>query len=46
MQETTALLSIGSALFIGAISPGPSFVMVAKTAVTSGRINGRDAARR
>jgi len=40
MQETTALLSIGSALFIGAISPGPSFVMVAKTAVTSGRING------
>ncbi|MBA4708449.1 LysE family translocator [Aquitalea aquatica] len=40
MQEITALLSIGSALFIGAISPGPSFVMVAKTAVTSGRING------
>ncbi|RQO65737.1 threonine transporter [Aquitalea sp. FJL05] len=40
MQEITALISIGSALFIGAISPGPSFVMVAKTAVTSGRING------
>jgi len=40
MQEITALISIGSALFIGAISPGPSFVMVAKTAVTSGRANG------
>ena len=40
MQETSTLLSIGTALLIGAASPGPSFVMVAKTAVTSGRLNG------
>lgn len=40
MQEITAFLGIVSALLLGAISPGPSFVMVAKTAVTSGRVNG------
>lgn len=40
MQETTALLGIATALAIGAASPGPSFVMVARTAVSSSRADG------
>lgn len=40
MQEVTALLGIATALAIGAASPGPSFVMVARTAVSSSRADG------
>ncbi|NEQ50700.1 MAG: LysE family translocator [Leptolyngbya sp. SIO3F4] len=40
MQETTALLGIGMALAIGAASPGPSFVMVARTAIATSRTDG------
>lgn len=40
MQETTALLGIATALALGAVSPGPSFVMVARTAVSSSRADG------
>lgn len=44
MQEIAAMLSIGAALLIGAASPGPSFVMIAKTSVASGRMSGVSAA--
>jgi len=40
MNNTLVLLSIASAVAIGAISPGPSFVMVARTAVVSSRTDG------
>lgn len=38
MQELATLASIVAALSIGVISPGPSFVMVARVAVASSRI--------
>jgi threonine/homoserine/homoserine lactone efflux protein len=38
MQELAALASIVAALSVGVISPGPSFVMVARVAVASSRI--------
>lgn len=44
MQETASLIGIASAIAIGAASPGPSFVMVARTAVSSSRANGMCAA--
>lgn len=44
MQALTSLLGIGATLCIGAASPGPSFVMVARTAASSGRANGLHAA--
>lgn len=44
MQELPALLSIIAALTVGIISPGPSFVMVARTAVASSRSDGFAAA--
>lgn len=44
MQEITALLGIGTALAIGAASPGPSFVMVARTAIAASRADGISAA--
>ena len=44
MQEMTALLGIATTLAIGAASPGPSFVMVARTAVSSSRTDGLCAA--
>ncbi|MEC5163942.1 MULTISPECIES: LysE family translocator [unclassified Janthinobacterium] len=44
MSTMITLLSIASATAIGAISPGPSFVMIARTAVTSSRANGLAAA--
>lgn len=44
MSEFTSLLGIGAALCIGAASPGPSFVMVARTAASGGRANGLAAA--
>lgn len=44
MIEVASLLSIAAALCIGAVSPGPSFLMVAKTAASAGRSNGLHAA--
>lgn len=44
MNEITSLLGIGAAICIGAASPGPSFVMVARTAASSGRASGLNAA--
>lgn len=44
MNEITALVGIGTALCIGAASPGPSFVMVARTAASAGRSHGLNAA--
>jgi len=44
MNIALTVLSIGSAIAIGAMSPGPSFVMVAKTAVASTRSHGLAAA--
>src|SRR5882724_11267544 len=40
MQDLTALFSILAALTVGVVSPGPSFVMVARTAVASSRMDG------
>jgi threonine/homoserine/homoserine lactone efflux protein len=40
MQEVLSLAGIIGALAIGVISPGPSFVMVARVAVASSRSNG------
>lgn len=39
MQELTALLGIAAAIAVGAASPGPSFIMVARTAVSASRID-------
>lgn len=44
MQEMTSLVGIATALAIGAASPGPSFIMVARTAVSSSRTDGVGAA--
>jgi threonine/homoserine/homoserine lactone efflux protein len=44
MLETTALFGIAGAIALGAASPGPSFVMVARTAVASSRADGLAAA--
>lgn len=44
MGELTSLLGIGAAICIGAASPGPSFLMVARTAASAGRANGLSAA--
>jgi len=44
MQEVEALIAIGAVLAIGAASPGPSFVMVARTAVALSRKHGLFAA--
>ena len=40
MDITVAVLSIAGAIALGAISPGPSFVLVARTAVAGSRIDG------
>jgi threonine/homoserine/homoserine lactone efflux protein len=40
MSELASLLGIGAALFVGAASPGPSFVLVARTAAGDGRTAG------
>jgi threonine/homoserine/homoserine lactone efflux protein len=40
MQELMSLLGIIGALAIGVVSPGPSFVMVARVAVSASRPNG------
>ncbi|HEY4068903.1 MAG TPA: LysE family translocator [Burkholderiaceae bacterium] len=44
MQEFSALAGVVAALTVGVISPGPSFVMIARTAVSSTRSNGIAAA--
>lgn len=44
MQEFVALAGIIGALGVGAVSPGPSFVMVARLAVAASRANGLCAA--
>jgi threonine/homoserine/homoserine lactone efflux protein len=41
---TVPLLGIAGAMIVGAMSPGPSFVMVARTAVSSSRGDGLAAA--
>ena len=44
MENLLSILSIAGAISIGAMSPGPSFVMVARTAVSSSRADGLAAA--
>ena len=44
MNNTLVLVGIASAIAVGAMSPGPSFVMVARTAVASSRVHGLYAA--
>jgi threonine/homoserine/homoserine lactone efflux protein len=44
MQEVSAIAGVLVALTVGVISPGPSFVMIARTAVSSSRVNGLAAA--
>jgi threonine/homoserine/homoserine lactone efflux protein len=44
MSNTLAVISIAGAVTVGAISPGPSFVMVARTAIASSRADGLAAA--
>jgi threonine/homoserine/homoserine lactone efflux protein len=44
MPDLAILLTIAGALAIGAISPGPSFVLVSRVAVTASRANGLAAA--
>jgi len=44
MDATTSLLAICAALAVGVVSPGPSFVMVARTAVAQSRRDGVAAA--
>lgn len=43
-QEVVALLGILAALAVGVVSPGPSYVMVARTAVAVSRRSGLGAA--
>lgn len=40
MSDITSMLGIAAAIGIGAASPGPSFLMVARTAASSGRASG------
>jgi threonine/homoserine/homoserine lactone efflux protein len=44
MDTSIAILSIAGAITLGAMSPGPSFVMVARTAVANSRADGLAAA--
>jgi threonine/homoserine/homoserine lactone efflux protein len=44
MDSALAILSIAGAITLGAMSPGPSFVMVARTAVAGSRADGLAAA--
>ena len=44
MEAALSILSIAGAITLGAMSPGPSFVMVARTAVASSRADGLAAA--
>jgi len=44
MQELWALLGILAALCVGVVSPGPSFIMIARTAAAASRADGLAAA--
>jgi threonine/homoserine/homoserine lactone efflux protein len=44
MEDLTALLGVIAALTVGVVSPGPSFVLVARTAMSSSRSDGVAAA--
>jgi threonine/homoserine/homoserine lactone efflux protein len=44
MNEAASLMGIGIALLIGAASPGPSFIVLARTAVSRGRRAGMQTA--
>ncbi|NHZ83509.1 LysE family translocator [Massilia sp. CCM 8695] len=44
MNELTLIAGIATALGLGAMSPGPSFILVARTAVTASRMDGIAAA--
>jgi threonine/homoserine/homoserine lactone efflux protein len=44
MDHTLTIISIAGAVAVGAISPGPSFLMVARTAVAASRTSGLCAA--
>jgi threonine/homoserine/homoserine lactone efflux protein len=44
MSEISILLGIGIALLVGAASPGPSFVLVARIAISKSRLDGLFAA--
>ena len=44
MENVSALLGVITALTVGVVSPGPSFVMVARTAMSSSRSDGVAAA--
>ena len=44
MEDLSALVGIVAALTVGVVSPGPSFVLVARTAVSSSRSDGVAAA--
>jgi threonine/homoserine/homoserine lactone efflux protein len=44
LQELSALAGVLAALTVGVVSPGPSFVMIARTAVSMSRSNGLAAA--
>ncbi|MGO4387741.1 LysE family translocator [Microvirga sp. 2YAF29] len=44
MSATSILISILGALLIGAVSPGPSFVLVSRIAITASRLDGLAAA--
>jgi threonine/homoserine/homoserine lactone efflux protein len=44
VHESQALFAIAMAMLIGAMSPGPSFVMVARTSVAASRTDGLGAA--
>lgn len=44
MEDSTAILGVVAALAVGVVSPGPSFVLVARTAMSSSRADGVAAA--
>jgi threonine/homoserine/homoserine lactone efflux protein len=44
MEDLSALIGVVAALTVGVVSPGPSFVLVARTAVSSSRSDGVAAA--
>ena len=44
MEMTAAVLAIAGAITLGAMSPGPSFLMVARTSIAASRADGLAAA--
>jgi len=44
LTNIAVLIGISGALALGAMSPGPSFVLVSRTAITNSRLNGLAAA--